>query len=398
MTKKDFLSLIAFSEHYIEAKLNIEDYLVKRDLVEQRESRQLSTDHYTFDVYKIVFLREYLDKIKINALKTKYFFNSLKINIKDPLHLDEELSFISSFKKLYVPKEEGLYVKIATAYFVLDQLLPNKSEDFKERYYLFLASAFMFFLDKIHKWLKEKNKVEFVNTFLSFLIPEFYLNFSFEQYLRNFFEKGTLEAKDVKETVSSLYDKMLIDFVSYISSVINKNVEFKDSLKRVLRGIFYYAFLLYVLFYLNRIIKKQEILEKYNFPHFYRFDFLIENNNDIILQTADKNLTFHLKDQPKNILIKAYNYCESAGAISVYVMEDLSIVKSKPALDKMLFKIMFSIFKDEIYTKGSIFILSSPDKLTRTVSVITNDLITKDNIYFFMIKNMLTYLNPSFIL
>ncbi len=114
------------------------------------------------------------------------------------------------------------------------------------------------------------------------------------------------------------------------------------------------------------------------------------------LQT--KNLTFHLKDQPKNILIKAYNYCESAGAISVYVMEDLSIVKSKPALDKMLFKIMFSIFKDEIYTKGSIFILFSPDKLTRTVSVITNDLITKDNIYFFMIKNMLTYLNPSFIL
>ncbi len=207
------MSLIAFSEHYIEAKLNIEDYLVKRDLVEQRESRQLSTDHYTFDVYKIVFLSEYLDKIKINALKMKYFFNLLKINIQDPLHLDEELSFISSFKKLYVPKEEGLYVKIATAYFVLDQLLPNKSEDFKERYYLFLASAFMFFLDKIHKWLKEKNKVEFVNTFLSFFIPEFYFNFSFEQYLRNFFEKGTLEAKDVKETVSSLYDKMLIDFV-----------------------------------------------------------------------------------------------------------------------------------------------------------------------------------------
>ncbi len=299
MTKKDFLSRIVFSEYYAEANLNIEDYLVKRDLVEQRGPGPLDTSHYSFDVHKIVFLRDYLDKIKINALKTKYFFNSLQINIKDPLHLDEELSFISSFKKLYVPKEEGLYVKIATAYFVLDQLLPNKSEDFKERYYLFLASAFMFFLDKIHKWLKEKNKVEFVNTFLSFLIPEFYLRFSFEQYLRNFFEKGTLEAKDVKETVSSLYDKMLIDFVSYISSVINKNVEFKDSLKRVLRGIFYYAFLLYVLFYLNRIIKKQEILEKYNFPNVYSFRFLIENNNDIILKTETKNLLFILKISQK---------------------------------------------------------------------------------------------------
>ncbi len=80
-------------------------------------------------------------------------------------------------------------------------------------------------------------------------------------------------------------------------------------------------------------------------------------------------------------------------------MEDLSMVESVPALDKMLFEINFSRYGYDIFNEGSIFILSSLDKLAKAISAITKDLITRDDIYLFIIKNMLDdmYLHTMFI-